>query len=101
MTKKSTLIYDESIYFIDAIETAAYKGSNFFTADLSKVDRKINCVLSGNIGISESQFEHAVEDFKKEVLDQQLRIKLKAQTEPIRNLIIGIAFSNTGLQDSE
>jgi His-Xaa-Ser system protein HxsD len=38
-----------------------------------------------------------VESFKKEVLDQDLRLKLKAETEPIRNLILAHAFSKTGL----
>lgn len=101
MLDNAILLYDESIYSIDAIEMAAYRASNFFTTNFSKVDGKISCSLTANIGVSDNQFSHAIEDFKKEVLDQQLRIKLKAETEPIRNLILGIAFSNTGLQDSE
>ena len=38
-----------------------------------------------------------IENLKKEVLDQELRHKLKAETEPVRNLIFAHAFSKTGL----
>jgi len=38
-------------------------------------------------------------DFRRELLDQDLRINLEARTEPIRTAILGLAFSRTGLQD--
>lgn len=101
MTENITLYFDQSIYYIDAIEKAAYRASSYFTSNLSKVDTKVSCTLTANVGINNDQFTQAIEEFKKDILDQQLRIKLKAETEPIRNLILGIAFSNTGLQSSE
>ena len=45
--------------------------------------------------------EHYVDEFKKEVLDQHLRIKVKNETEAVRNLVLGIAFSNSGLLANE
>jgi len=46
-------------------------------------------------------FNAKVHDFKKEVLDQHLREKIKAETDDIRNLILSVAFSSTGLQKVE
>jgi len=37
--------------------------------------------------------------FKRELLDQQLRLSIKKETEPQRNLILAYAFSKTGLQE--
>jgi len=95
------ITFDEKSYNVEAIQKAAYRSLNIFTVDISITDGKINCLLQPNIGTSEAGFAHSVEEFKKDVLDQHLRIKLKAETEPIRNLILGIAFSNTGLQGGE
>jgi His-Xaa-Ser system protein HxsD len=39
-----------------------------------------------------------VANFKRELLDQQLRLQIKKETEPARNLILAYAFSRTGLQ---
>ena len=101
MTEHMQITFDEKSYNVEAIQKAAYRSLNIFTVDISITDGKINCLLQPNIGTSAAGFAHGVEEFKKDVLDQQLRIKLKAETEPIRNLILGIAFSNTGLQGGE
>lgn len=101
MTEHMQITFDEKLYNVEAIQKAAYRSLNVFTVDITITDGKINCLLKPNIGASEAGFAHGIEEFKKDVLDQQLRIKLKAETEPIRNLILGIAFSNTGLQGGE
>lgn len=95
------LCFSDGMYEVEAIQKAAYKAINFITVDIQPDSNSVKCSLTPNIGVSDAQFTHSVEEFKKEVLDQQLRLKLKAETEPIRNLILGIAFSNTGLQGGE
>lgn len=95
------ITYDNNFYDVVAIQKAAYRLSHVFTIDISILEGKINCLLKPNIMASEAGFNQGIEEFKKDVLDQQLRLKLKAETEPIRNLILGIAFSNTGLQGDE
>ncbi|MDA3876658.1 MAG: hypothetical protein PF483_06175 [Halothiobacillus sp.] len=62
---------------------------------------RVFCTLSPNLGVSDEGFAYAVQEFKKNVLDYQLRLKIKLETEPVRNLILGLAFSRTGLQGSE
>lgn len=101
MTVPTQITFDEKMYDVEAIQKAAYRSVNAFTIDINIADGKINCLLKPNISASEAGFAHGVEEFRKDVLDQQLRIKLKAETEPVRNLILGIAFSNTGLQGGE
>lgn len=97
----SSLTYDERFYFVEAIQKAAYRSLNSLSVDISICDGMVTCALNPNIGLSEAAFLYAVQEFKKDVLDQHLRLKLKAETEPIRNLILGIAFSNTGFQRGE
>jgi hypothetical protein len=38
---------------------------------------------------------------RSEVIDQTLRLRIGQQTEPLRNLIFALAFSQTGLADPE
>lgn len=101
MSKDVLLTFDEQIYSIETLQKAAYRGSVFFTADMSINDGKIHCTISPTLGIDDQDFTQAVEEFKKDVVDYQLRSKLKAESEPIRNLILGLAFSRTGLQGGE
>jgi len=95
------LIFDEKIYSVEAIQKAAYRYMNFFTLNLSLSKGKTNCLLVPNKDLGQEEFEQTIDDFKKEILDQHLRLKIKAETEPVRNLILGIAFSNTSLQSVE
>jgi His-Xaa-Ser system protein HxsD len=95
------LIFDEKIYSIEAIQKAAYRYINSFTLDLSLSKGKTNCLLVPNKDLGQEEFEEIVDDFKKEILDQHLRLRIKSETEPVRNLILGIAFSNTTLQSVE
>lgn len=37
-------------------------------------------------------------DFRRELVDQDLRLSLEAKTQPMRDAILGLAFSRTGLQ---
>lgn len=100
MPEESVVTFDVKAYSIEEIQKAAYRGSRYFTVDLICED-KIRCVLTPNIGISDQEFAMAIETFKKDVLDYQLRTKIQTETAPIRNLILGLAFSKTGLQDRE
>ena len=38
---------------------------------------------------------------RSEVIDQTLRLRIARETEPVRNLIFALAFSQTGLADAE
>ena len=101
MAEPALLKFDEQAYSIEAIQKAAYRHMNSMVVDISLHDGQIGCKVQPCANISIEEFDKLLQDFKKEVLDQQLRLKLKVETEPVRNLILGVAFSQTGLQDNE
>lgn len=95
------LTFDREVTSVEAVQKAAYRAINLLHADISTSADKIYCSLSANADVEKADFEHALEEFRKDVLDYQLRIQVRKETEDVRNLILGLAFSRTGLQASE
>jgi His-Xaa-Ser system protein HxsD len=91
------LTFAQRFYDAEVIQKAAYRGQSAFTLDMKIQGDDLVCTLLCNITTSSETFTKAVEDFKKDVLDYQLRSKLQAQTTAVRNLILGVAFSQSGL----
>ena len=50
---------------------------------------------------AQNDLEAAERELRAEVLDQDLRASIARETEPVRNAILALAFSRTGLQESE
>lgn len=97
MAYSHKLVFDERLYDTQVLQKAAYRSMNFLTVDITSADGQFMCVLSSTIGVDEPSFLSAVQEFKKDVLDYQLRHQLSAETQSIKNLILGLAFSKTGL----
>lgn len=95
------LEYEEKSYSVEAIQKAAYRLINLITVDINSSGDVILCTISKNIATDDESFRESIEEFKKEVLDQQLRQKLKTETESVRNLILSLVFSQTKLQNNE
>lgn len=95
------ITYDKQSYDAEALQKAAYRGLNYLTLEYTVDEANYYCILRPNKDISNDDFNAAVEEYRKDVVDYQLRRKIKLETEPVRNLILGIAFSQTGLQDGE
>jgi His-Xaa-Ser system protein HxsD len=91
------LVFDERLYAVQVLQKAAYRSMNSLAVDIAVDGGQYICALSSNIGVDESSFLYSVQEFKKDVLDYQLRHQLSAETQPIKNLILGLAFSKTGL----
>ncbi|MGH9682855.1 MAG: His-Xaa-Ser system protein HxsD [Candidatus Acidiferrales bacterium] len=89
--------FDLTVFSVDAVKAACYVFLDRFTPDIEISDRSIICHLTFSDNVSEVTAQAQVDRLKKEVLDQDLRLKLKAETEPIRNLILAHVFSKTGL----
>lgn len=96
-----SLTFDSKVYSLNAVKTAAHRFLRFLTTDISIVDGQILCSLTFPSGVTEQQSLQLVTDFKKEVLDQDLRERLKVETEAVRNVILAHAFSKTGLVSNE
>ncbi len=101
MSEHLKLEFDIQVYSIEAAQKAAYRLLNYFTIDIKTNANQIICTLSSNLGITEEGFDFAIQEFKKNILDEELRLKIRKETEPIRNLVLGVAFSRTGLQQNE
>ena len=84
-----------------AVKKAAYKYLDRFSADISIVGARINCRLTSTSSNDQGSLQRLVEDFRKEVLDQDLREALKVETEAVRNLILSYAFSQTTIPSDE
>jgi His-Xaa-Ser system protein HxsD len=93
--------FDGAIYTITAVKKAAYRFLDIFSADISTEGSVIRCALSFISERNTEVIERIISDFRKEVLDQDLRESVKRETEPVRNLILAHAFSKTGIVRNE
>lgn len=81
---------------IDAIQRAAYRFSDRFSCELTPGEDEHLCRLTA---VGDQTLAEHVADFRTEVLDQVLRERIRAETEPIRTMILAHAFSKTGVVD--
>ncbi|VVE00815.1 His-Xaa-Ser system protein HxsD [Pandoraea commovens] len=88
---------DAEFYSPEAVQKSAYRFIDRLTVVISRVGGDVICEIDVNNGI-ETSVDNLLANFKRELLDQQLRAQIKAETEPVRNLILAYAFSRTGLQ---
>ncbi len=100
-SKAISVNFDSQVFSLMAIKKAAYKYIDAFAADITIENHEIRCVLSLTSPRTEESSARLVDDFKKEVLDQDLREKLKDETEAVRNLVLAHAFSKTGIVNNE
>lgn len=100
-SRQTLLRFDSRVFSLPAVKKAAYKYINSFTTDINLVEDQIVCALTLTSPANEERSSRLIEEFKKEVLDQDLREGIKTETEPIRNLIFALAFSKTGIAGNE
>lgn len=93
--------FDNRVFSLVAVKKAAYKYIDTVSADISLENDEVRCLLKLTSPKSDESFARLLDDFKKEVLDQDLREKLRIETEPVRNLILAHAFSKTGIISHE
>lgn len=91
------LTFDSSVYCLEAVQKAAYRFIDRLTVVIRQEGGNAVCEIEAIPGRN-IDWDSVLADFKRELLDQQLRTKIKAETEPARNLILAYAFSRTGLQ---
>lgn len=82
---------------VEAIKRAAYRFSDRIAADISSDGTEYVCRLRALSPTATGSLEGLANEFRNEVLDQDLRIKIGAETESYRNLILSLAFSKTPL----
>jgi His-Xaa-Ser system protein HxsD len=94
----TTLKFDADIYSCLAIEKGCYRLSDVLSAVVAKdgKDYLVQITFLGN-GKTPEGIEATLARLKNEILDQNLREKIKVETAATRNLILAYAFSRTGL----
>lgn len=86
-----------SVYSVEAVKRAAYAFMARAVCDIQVNNFEVVCQLTATS--TGENIEMLARDFKREVLDHDLRISIEQQTEPVRNAILGFTFSKTGLQE--
>jgi len=90
--------FDGSTTELDALQRAVYAVADLMTVDIRASGTDYICALfPRRSGLDQDTLKHRI---RAEVTDQSLRLRIARETEPIRNLIFALAFSETGLADS-
>ena len=95
------ITFDSKVYSLDTLKKSAYRYINVFSIEFEVNGSKVLSKLHFNKKYTATQCTHYADEFKKEVLDQDLRETIKIETESVRNLILAKAFSKTSLIDDE
>ena len=94
-----TLAFDQATVDLDALQRSAYAVAGQMTVDIRVCDADYVCTLFPRTpDVTDDELKHR---FRAEVNDQILRVRIAKETEPLRNLVFALAFSQTGLVETE
>lgn len=86
-----------AMYSLEALKRTAYRLMARATVTYQLSDTEARCTLSP---VAPQEDLLVLErDFQRELLDQDLRLLIEVQTAPMRDAILGLTFSRTGLQE--
>jgi His-Xaa-Ser system protein HxsD len=94
-----TLSFDRSAASLDAVQRAVYRLSDRLSCDITATDGAIEVVVHPSD--TDADIEKLLGDLRNEVLDQELRERVRAETSDVRNLVLALAFSKTGLAEGD
>ena len=92
--------FDPAVYSIEALNAAAYRLIGTATCRIELIGGKFVCHLSQNAASAAdpTDLQSRFVDF---VTDEQLRERLASKTEPVRNLILSLAFGSLASQPND
>ena len=93
--------FDTRVYALPIIKKAAYRLLARFDTEITQEGDAWICTLRFAAPTGADALAQAERDLRAEVLDQDLRASIARETEPVRNAILALAFSRTGLQGNE
>lgn len=94
-----TLGFDQATVGLDALQRSVYAVAAEMTVDIRVSGRDYTCTLFPRRRDADAdELRHR---FRAEVNDQILRARIATETEPLRNLVFALAFSQTGLIEAE
>ena len=94
-----TLTFDQATVGLDALQRSAYAVAAEMTVDIRVSGAGYACTLfPRGRDTTDDELKHR---FRGEVNDQILRVRIAKETEPLRNLVFALAFSQTGLIEGD
>lgn len=91
-------VVDLRLYRLTAVQKAAYRFANRCTVQLGSLeDERLSLTFLFPASVEELQARDVARLFFQELLDQELRERLREETAPIRALLLAQAFSKTDL----
>ena len=93
--------FDSRVYALTVIKKAAYRFLSRFVTDIRQDGDAWTCTLQFVDAADSATADELVRELKSEVLDQDLRATIARETEPVRNAVLALAFSRTGLQSDQ
>lgn len=93
------LSFDLSAASLDAVQRAVYRMSDRLSCDITATDGVTEVVVHPSD--PDADIERLLGDLRNEVLDQELRERVRAETSDVRNLVLALAFSKTGLAEAD
>jgi His-Xaa-Ser system protein HxsD len=93
------LVFDQATVDLDALQRSSYAVAAEMTVDIRVSGENYVCTLyPRKRNTTDDELAHR---FRAEVNDQILRVRIAKETEPLRNLVFALAFSQTGLAEAE
>lgn len=94
-----TVSFDPASASMDAVQRAAYRLSDRMSCDFSASDDGLSVTIHSSD--PEADLDELAGSLRNEVLDQVLRERVRAETGEVRNLVLALAFSRTGLIEGD
>lgn len=91
------MAFSVEVFSLDTLKKAAYRMSDVAVIDIAPSGENIICTMKFRQPLSAEDVDQAVSTFKLEVLDQDLRASIGTETDAMRNAILALAFSKSGL----
>jgi His-Xaa-Ser system protein HxsD len=85
---------DAAAYTADALQRAAYRMLASVTFELLRRDAVFVCRLYPRPGTAS---DGLADEFRSCALDEVLRARIREETADVRNFVLSLAFSRTGL----
>lgn len=89
--------FQSDLYSVEVIKKAAYRLSDRAVCDLRTEGSEFVCTLRFLSPQTQAQAARLADDFALEVLDQDLRRSVAAETAALRNAILAYAFSRADI----
>lgn len=96
----TTVEFDAASHSLLAVKKALYRISDLASAEITVTGNTICCRLIP-LSNKDCSTHDLVNRLRREVLDQDLREKIAAESNAYRDIILGYVFSKTGLQNDE